>query len=229
MHIRLTWTSERREARGGSQIRFNAETVKVTTMKSTEMKNMTGSGQMAYGGATMRNVAPITTLGHGVAGNDPVCDGPADSRHGVETWARRAGVASGFGAGATATTVAPDAASSPWPSTYELYRAARANRAFVLGEMVAVAFRRVRALVRRAYGLYQQRRQQSSLYETLSQLDDRTLHDLGFDRSEIRSVAAEWVGEAERTRVRVLHSLPVPSNAPRARHAARAAEAAAAE
>jgi len=198
-------------------------------MKSTEMKNMTGSGQMAYGGATVRNVAPITTLGRGVAGNDPMCDGPAVSRHEVEARARRASAASGFGGAAIATTVALDATSSAWPSTYELYQAARANRAFVLGEMVAGALRLVRALVRQAYGWYQQRRQQSSLYETLSELDDRTLHDLGFDRSEIRSVAAEWVGEAERTRVRVLHSLPVLSNAPRARHAAQGAEAAAAE
>src|SRR5215472_398487 len=182
-------------------------------MKSTEMKNMTGSGQMAYGGATVRNVAPLTTLGRGVAGNDPVCDGPADSRHEVEAWARRASTAGRFGNTATATTVAPDAVSSAWPSTYELYQAARAVRAFV----------------RRTYRRYRKYRQQSALYETLNQLDDRTLHDLGFDRSEIRSVAAEWVGEAERTRVRVLHSLPVPSNAPLARHAARAAEAAAAE
>jgi len=198
-------------------------------MKSTEMKNMTGSGQMAYGGATVRNVAPLTTLGRGVAGNDPVCDGPADSRHEVEAWARRASTAGRFGNTATASTVAPDAVSSAWPSTYELYQAARANRAFVLGEMVATASRSVRAFVRRTYRRYRKYRQQSALYETLSQLDDRTLHDLGFDRSEIRSVAAEWAGEAERTRVRVLHSLLGPSRAGQTPHSARAAEAAAAE
>jgi uncharacterized protein YjiS (DUF1127 family) len=198
-------------------------------MKSTEMKNMTGSGPMAYGGATVRSVAPITTLGRGVAGNDPVCDGPADSRHEVEALARRASAASRFGDAATVTTLAPEAASSAWPSTYELYQAARANRAFVLGEMVATASRSVRAFVRRTYRRYRKYRQESALYETLSQLDDRTLHDLGFDRSEIRSVAAEWAGEAERTRVRVLHTLPGSSNAGTARNFARAAEAAAAE
>jgi len=198
-------------------------------MKSTEMKNMTGSGQMAYGGATVRNVAPITTLGRGVAGNDPVCDGPADSRHELEARARRASAASGFGAAATATTVAPDAASFVWPSSYELYRAARANRAFVLGEMVATASRSVRAFMRRTYRRYRKFRQESALYETLSQLDDGTLRDLGFHRSEIRSVVAEWSGEAERTRVRVLQTLLKPSSADHAHHAARAIEAAAAE
>ena len=191
-------------------------------MKSTEMSNVTRSERTAYGGATVRNVAPITTLGRGVAGNDPMCDGAADSRHGVEAWARSASTASGFGDAAIATTVAPDTASSAWPSTYELYRAARANRAFVLGEMLAAASRSVRAFVRRMYGRYRKYRQESALYETLSQLDDRTLHDLGFDRSEIKSVAAEWAGEAEPTRVRVLHTLPGPSNAVQARHSAAA-------
>jgi hypothetical protein len=49
------------------------------------------------------------------------------------------------------------------------------------------------------------------LYDALQQLDDHTLRDLGFDRNEIRSVAAEVTGEAEYTRVRApltSHSLP---------------------
>lgn len=194
---------------------------------------MTRSGQMANGqmayGAIVRNVAPITTLGRGVAGNDPVCDGPAGSRHEIEAWARRAGAASGFGDAATGDMAAPDTASFPWPSTYELYQAARANRAFALAEMVAAALRSGRALVRRIYRRYRQHRRSSTLYETLSQLDDRTLRDLGFDRSEIKSVAAEWAGEAEATRVRVLHTVAGPSSAVQVRHSTRAAEAAAAE
>lgn len=37
---------------------------------------------------------------------------------------------------------------------------------------------------------------------TLQSLDDRTLHDLGFHRSEIRGLAAEIGGEAEASHVR---------------------------
>jgi len=47
---------------------------------------------------------------------------------------------------------------------------------------------------------YRQRRQTMETRAALAQLDDRILHDLGFDRSEIASVAAEANGEAEYTR-----------------------------
>ena len=36
----------------------------------------------------------------------------------------------------------------------------------------------------------------------LAKLDELALHDLGFDRSEMRSIAAEVTGEAEYTRMR---------------------------
>jgi uncharacterized protein YjiS (DUF1127 family) len=64
----------------------------------------------------------------------------------------------------------------------------------------------VGAFARRAYARYRQRREASALRDTLRQLDDRMLHDLGFDRSEISSVAAEFTREAESTRLRVLLS-----------------------
>jgi len=47
---------------------------------------------------------------------------------------------------------------------------------------------------------YGQHRRAMATRAALAQLDDRVLHDLGFDRSEIASVAAEAAGDAEYTR-----------------------------
>lgn len=63
----------------------------------------------------------------------------------------------------------------------------------------------------RTWQRYQRRRAMHAIYGALRELDDRTLHDLGFHRSEILSVAAEATGEAEWTRVRV----PLRPRAPR--------------
>jgi uncharacterized protein YjiS (DUF1127 family) len=54
--------------------------------------------------------------------------------------------------------------------------------------------------VLRAQARYRQRRQAIATREALEQLDDRVLHDLGFHRSEIQSVAAEATGKAAYTR-----------------------------
>jgi uncharacterized protein YjiS (DUF1127 family) len=47
-----------------------------------------------------------------------------------------------------------------------------------------------------------QRQQARATRDALRTLDDHTLRDLGFDRSEIASVGAEIAGRADRTRVR---------------------------
>ena len=47
---------------------------------------------------------------------------------------------------------------------------------------------------------YRQHRRAMETRAELAQLDDRVLHDLGFDRSEIASIAAEANGDAEHTR-----------------------------
>jgi len=49
---------------------------------------------------------------------------------------------------------------------------------------------------------WHRRRQRQATAQTLHSLDDRTLRDLGFHRSEIGSVAAEIGGQAKTTYVR---------------------------
>jgi uncharacterized protein YjiS (DUF1127 family) len=126
------------------------------------------------------------------AGNDPACGDDADERHELERWWRQAAAASGFG----------DADVGPI-STYEVYEAARANRAAFIGDAISRALSAAVARARRAYVRYQQHREAWAVSAALRELDDRTLHDLGFDRSEIGSVAMEAAGLAARTRVRI--------------------------
>jgi uncharacterized protein YjiS (DUF1127 family) len=56
--------------------------------------------------------------------------------------------------------------------------------------------------VSRARSRWQQRERAQEIRTLLRDLDDRTLRDLGFHRSEIESVAAEATGAAEATRMR---------------------------
>lgn len=99
----------------------------------------------------------------------------------------------------SARTVAPT--SSPaLPVSYEPSHADRAHRAFGLRKTLSAGVRAAGAIARRAHGRYQQRREARSIYNSLRHLDDRTLSDLGFDRSEIKSVAAEFAGLTEKTR-----------------------------
>jgi uncharacterized protein YjiS (DUF1127 family) len=126
-----------------------------------------------------------------VAGNDPACVDAADPRHELARWWRHAAAAGGFG-DADAAALA----------THEIHAAALAHRAALVGGVVARALRAAVAPARRAYARYRQRRAAWAVAAALRELDDRTLHDLGFDRSEIGSVAMEAAGLAARTRVR---------------------------
>lgn len=113
-------------------------------------------------------------------------------------WARHAGAANGFGDLPT-----NDEAFRAAPSSYDRYQAARAHRAVVLGELMAAAMQWLDALVRRAYLRNRERREARAAYEALRRLDDRTLRDLGFHRSETMSIAAELASEEEPTRTRL--------------------------
>jgi uncharacterized protein YjiS (DUF1127 family) len=85
----------------------------------------------------------------------------------------------------------------------ELYRAAKAHRSLVLGKLAIRTIHAGGAIVRQAIARYRQRQQARNLHVALHQLDDRILRDLGINRSEITSFAAELTGQAECTRVRV--------------------------
>lgn len=90
------------------------------------------------------------------------------------------------------------------PTSHALHRVARAHRSFILGGMMIRVMRAVGASVRRAFARHCQRRDARATYDALRRLDDRTLHDLGFDRSELTSVAAEVSGQAQCARLRIL-------------------------
>jgi uncharacterized protein YjiS (DUF1127 family) len=169
---------------------------------------------------TSTNVDSLSTLEEGAPRNAVTCrdaaivvlrhnqgDGPA-VRHDlavstdeIESWAEHARAANGLGDLETAT-----AAYSNRASGQASYQTARSHRSFTLGEILVAVLQVAISTAHRAYARYQQHRQAGAIYDTLRELDDRTLRDLGFDRSEIRSVAAELTGEAERTRMRVLLS-----------------------
>ena len=158
--------------------------------------------EIALRGATTRSV-PTTFLRRGSAGNDAALEEPALSREELDAWAQASFGANGFGDVSTADTT-----SLEWPThaehqSYELYLAARAYRSYALGQIIAAVFGAIGAALRQAYRRYQKRREAAATYDALQQLDDRALNDLGFDRSELGSVAAELADGAERTRLQV--------------------------
>jgi uncharacterized protein YjiS (DUF1127 family) len=87
-------------------------------------------------------------------------------------------------------------------SSVELHRAARAFRSALQARLLASMLRALGATLRRAYSDWQRRNHARAVQAALSKLDPWTLHDLGFERSEISSVAAELSGSAELTRMR---------------------------
>jgi uncharacterized protein YjiS (DUF1127 family) len=94
-----------------------------------------------------------------------------------------------------------------WPMSYEVYQAARARQSAAIAALIAAAIQAAGAFARRAYARHRQRRQARGIRVALGELDDRTLHDLGFNRDEIASIAAEATGQAECSRLRVLQTL----------------------
>jgi len=148
--------------------------------------------------ATMRWTAPP-------AGNDATC-GPlprTGGRFAPPKWEILFESGDGHVASPDDHVASPDEPMFGWSTSYELFQAARARRAAVMASLLLAAARTFRESIRSLWERYQRRHQSRSIYRALHALDDRTLRDLGFHRSEIGSVAAEAAGEAEHTRMHV--------------------------
>lgn len=132
------------------------------------------------------------------ASNDARFHYPSNAREALSAWAHHASAGNGFGGeppGLT-TDVAPTDAVS-------LAAAARAARTALFWRLVA----RCGHVCRQVVADWRRRRDEHATYRALSGLDPRTLRDIGLDRSEARSVAAELGGRADRTRAHALMTL----------------------
>jgi len=168
--------------------------------KLIELDSMAAAEEVAPRVVIASSDASLVILRRRAPGNDAAYEDPAVSD--AEAWGRHALAANGFGDGAGRDDGAITDADSARPTSYELYHAARAYRSFTLGEIIVAVMQAVAAIARQALARYAQHQRARSMYDALRQLDDHTLRDLGFDRSEIRSVVAELAGKAECTRMR---------------------------
>ena len=143
------------------------------------------------GAPLMHEVRLFGTATEVRAVNDAPYDGSTYADD-VDAWARHATATNGFG----------DASEPSLSRTYDLYRRARASRTVYVHGLVSRFGRWMARSLRRLAAFLMRRRQATVTRFALDALDDRTLHDLGFHRTEIGSIAAEATGQAERTRVR---------------------------
>ena len=141
------------------------------------------------------DTSAVTSPASSAAGRNPV-----DAAHDIAAWIRHAEGANGFGGDAVPRG----------PLSYRLLLQARAHRSAFLGALIATALAKVAAGVREAHAAFTHGREARVMRKGLHELDDRTLRDIGFTRSEIESVIAEATGGAEWTRLRTrwMHASP---------------------
>jgi uncharacterized protein YjiS (DUF1127 family) len=126
---------------------------------------------------------------------------PAASANELDAWARHARAANGFGDAAIGRTD-----SDARPSSASLYAGARIHRAAAIADGFASAWSATLGTVRSTFAAWRRQRLARATYRALLDLDRRTLRDLGLDRSEIGSIAAELSGAVGATRIRVLEA-----------------------
>jgi uncharacterized protein YjiS (DUF1127 family) len=155
-------------------------------------------------GRVKRSYAVGATTASAVASNDASYRAAATSSDELSAWARRASAANGFGE--AAETMAPTRAVPAVDATHPMLDA-RAQRYANLFEMVRAATAAAARAARRWVSAWQRRRAEHETFRALRALDARTLHDLGLDASELRSVAMEISGETDPTRAHALMRL----------------------
>lgn len=149
-----------------------------------------------------RTYAPQTLARFTAASNDAAYGNDRDRAAELNGWARRTTAASGFGDAQVEAQVMPQGRDA-----YQGMVEARAARSARLAGLVAALIAAVSVTGHRLHASWSRARAARATYLALRDLDSHTLHDLGLDRSEMRSVAAEIAGESERTRVQALRTL----------------------
>ena len=165
----------------------------------TEMLGPTAPEPAAPSAVPTRTAFVPVAVPPEAAGNDAAYDDTVYREHELDAWARHAFASNGFGDVATGSEFtayelfrdAPAPRASVLDDSYDVYREARARQAVVLGQIVDAAVRALSKWAQQVYARYRERRAANDIYAALRQLDDCTLRDLGFDRSELRRVAEE--------------------------------------
>lgn len=119
----------------------------------------------------------------------------------LDAWARRAATANGFADAAVAT--APGHSSDITTQDIGVGNEHRAPLWMIARAIGAAVADSVRSQAQR----WRDWRAMRRTYRALSDLDPRTLRDIGVGDHEIGSIAAELAGRAERTRVHALRTL----------------------
>lgn len=149
-----------------------------------------------------RTYAPLTLARLTAASNDAAYVTDRDRAAELDGWARRAASANGFGDARAEAQVMPDGRDA-----CQLAAEARAARSASLAAILGTLIEAASAAAHRLVASWSRARSARATYRALRELDTRTLHDLGIDRSEMRSMAAEIAGESDRTRVQALRTL----------------------
>ena len=141
-------------------------------------------------------------LPRGISGRDARRTDSAPARDAIEAYAMHAFAANGFGDANVGR-----AGQRLLQAGDRLDQGAAVPRSSRMARIVEATLRAVGAIARRIYSGWKRQKQASDTYFALRELDAHTLRDLGFDRSEIRSVAAEIAGDADPTRVLTVQAL----------------------